>query len=113
MDCLFCKIIAGEIPSTKLYEDEKILAFKDINAQAPHHFLVIPKRHIQSISHAQPDDLELLGYIQLKIAELAEIEGISSEGYRVVTNIGEAGGQAVDHLHYHVLGGRSMKWPPG
>ncbi len=113
MDCLFCKIINGEIPSTKLYEDEKILAFTDINAEAPQHFLVIPKIHIKSIAHSETEHLELLGYIQLKIAEIAKSQGIAEAGYRVVTNIGKEGGQTVDHLHYHVLGGRFMKWPPG
>lgn len=113
MDCLFCKIAKGEIPSTKLFEDDRILAFKDINPEAPTHFLVISKKHISSLSEASKDDLELLGYIQLKIVEIAKSIGITESGYRVVTNIGSDGGQTVSHLHYHVLAGRPMKWPPG
>lgn len=113
MDCLFCKIIAGEIPSNKIYEDDKIFAFTDINAQAPTHFLVVPKLHIQSMAHTSVENIELLGYIQLKIAEIAKEIGISETGYRVVSNVGDDGGQTVNHLHYHILGGRFMKWPPG
>jgi len=113
MDCLFCKIVNGEIPSTKVYEDDQILAFRDLVAQAPEHVLVIPKKHIQSIAHCEKEDLELLGYLQLKIAEIAKSLNLNEKGYRLVSNVGDQGGQTVDHLHYHLLGGRSMKWPPG
>lgn len=113
MDCLFCKIVAGEIPSTKVYEDDKIYAFKDINPEAPTHFLVITKEHISSLAHADLTHQELLGYIQIKIAEIAKEIGISEAGYRVVTNIGQHGGQTVSHIHYHVLAGRFLQWPPG
>lgn len=113
MDCIFCKIVSGDIPSTKVYEDDKILAFKDLNPEAPQHILVIPKQHIESVSHAKEEDMALLGYIQLKIAEIAKSIGIADKGYRIVTNIGDYGGQTVHHLHYHVLGGRHLQWPPG
>lgn len=113
MDCIFCKIVAGEIPSTKVFEDDKILAFKDLNPEAPVHILVIPKKHIVSLNDANSEDHKLLGHIQLKIAEIAKKMEISESGYRVVTNIGNEGGQTVDHLHYHLLGGRNLTWPPG
>lgn len=113
MDCLFCKIIAGEIPSTKVYEDDYIYAFEDIKGQAPVHFLVVPKVHIRSLAQTHEEHSELLGYIQVKIAELARELGFSEAGYRVVANTGDNGGQTVHHLHYHVLAGRFMQWPPG
>ena len=105
-DCLFCKIAAGEIPSNKLYEDDTLLAFYDIDPQAPVHFLVIPKRHIAS-------DAALLGHIYAVIAQLCRKLGVDESGYRVVTNVGEDGGQSVKHLHFHVLAKRSLAWPPG
>ncbi len=111
-DCLFCKIISGEIPSTKLYEDDLIYAFADIDPQAPVHFLVVPKKHIASLDDAQPEDAELLAHILLKIKDIAKEQGITN-GYRVALNIGEDGGQAVQHMHFHVLGKRKMSWPPG
>ena len=113
MDCIFCKIVAGEIPSNKVYEDDKILAFRDLSPEAPQHVLVIPKKHIASLAEAKEDDLELLGYIQIKISEIADILGIKESGFRVVANTGDEGGQTVHHIHYHVLGGRFMQWPPG
>lgn len=113
MDCLFCKIIAGEIPSTKVYEDEYVYAFNDIDPQAPAHVLVIPKKHIQSVSHTEEADAEILGKIFLAVKKIAAELGIDKDGYRVVTNIGEKAGQTVPHLHFHVLGGRSLEWPPG
>ena len=113
MDCIFCKIVSGEIPCSKVYEDDKILAFKDLNPEAPVHVLVIPKLHISSLNEATKDHLELLGYIQLKIVELAKDLDIADSGFRIVANTGDEGGQTVHHLHYHVLGGRFMKWPPG
>ncbi len=112
-DCIFCKIIAGDIPSTKVYEDDKIFAFQDINPEAPVHFLVIPKEHIASLDTLDEGHKDLVGHINIQISKLAKDLGIAESGYRVVTNIGDQGGQTVHHLHYHVLGGRSMQWPPG
>lgn len=112
MDCLFCKIIEGEIPSQCLYEDDKVYVFKDIEPQAPVHFLVIPKKHIDSLDAMGDEDSELIGYVFKKIRDLAGEEGLEN-GYRVVNNIGEDGGQSVKHMHFHVLGGRSLQWPPG
>lgn len=112
MDCLFCKMAAGEIPVNKVYEDETVLAFHDIDSQAPVHFLVIPKKHITSPAHITESDAELVGHVFAVIAQLAQTLGLE-EGYRVVTNCGKNGGQSVMHLHFHVLGKRSLKWPPG
>lgn len=111
MDCVFCKIAAGEIPTEKIYEDEDIIAFNDLDPQAPIHFLVIPKKHITSLESVEESDSKLLGEIMLAISKLAAKNKL--EGYRVVTNIGEDGGQTVPHLHFHVLGGRAFHWPPG
>jgi histidine triad (HIT) family protein len=113
MDCIFCKIVSGEIPSDKVYEDEKILAFRDLNPEGPEHVLVIPKEHIMSLATVNETHLELLGYIQVKISEIAGDLGIKESGFRVVANTGDEGGQTVHHLHYHVIGGRFMTWPPG
>jgi histidine triad (HIT) family protein len=107
-ECLFCKIIAGVIPSKKLYEDEEILAFHDINPWAPIHFLVIPKKHIASLAHITPDDTPLMGRMMAKIPELALLAGCQpypEGGYRVTTNTGRQGGQEIHHLHFHVMGG--------
>ncbi len=112
-DCLFCKIAAGDIPSNKLFEDDRLLAFYDIDPQAPVHFLVIPKKHIDSAAVLTEDDAALLGHIYAVIAQLATQLGIAENGYRVVTNVGADGGQSVKHLHFHVLAGRSLAWPPG
>ena len=112
MDCLFCKIAAGEIPSNKLYEDDRLLAFYDIDPQAPVHFLVIPKKHITSAAALTEEDGALLGHIFAVIAKLCE-ELHCENGYRVVSNVGEDGGQTVKHLHFHVLAKRSLAWPPG
>lgn len=112
MDCLFCKIAAGEIPSKKAYEDEKVVAFYDIDPQAPVHILVIPKEHIQSVSQITPENQEIVGHIFTVIAKLAK-ELDLKDGYRVVSNVGEQGGQSVPHLHFHLLGGRNLGWPPG
>ncbi|WP_394020554.1 histidine triad nucleotide-binding protein [Anaerococcus cruorum] len=111
MDCVFCKIVAGEIPSDKIYEDEDIIAFNDLDPQAPIHFLVIPKKHITSLAQVEESDSALIGRIMLAIQKLAAENNL--ESYRVVTNIGEDGGQTVPHLHFHVLGGRAFHWPPG
>lgn len=111
-DCLFCKIISGEIPAQKLYEDDSTLAFADIRPQAPTHFLVIPKQHLDSLAQATEADKGLLGHLTWVAAELAAKQNLS-KGFRIVVNIGPEGGQTVDHLHLHVLGGRPMHWPPG
>lgn len=111
-NCLFCKIAAGEIPSNKLFEDDTLLAFHDIAPQAPVHFLVIPKKHIDSAAVLTEADGALLAHIFTVIARLCDELGCE-KGYRVVTNIGEDGGQSVKHLHFHVLAKRSLAWPPG
>lgn len=111
--CLFCKIIAGEIPSEKVYENDLVYAFCDIDPKAPTHVLVIPKKHIQSVSHLKGEEQEDVGAVFLAIREVARAAGIEAEGYRVVSNIGEAAGQTVPHLHFHVIGGRALTWPPG
>ena len=110
-DCLFCKISAGEIPSNKVYEDELCYAFYDIAPQAPTHFLVIPKAHIPSVSAVTPENSAVVAHIFEVIAKLTKELGLAS--YRVVSNIGEQAGQTVFHLHFHVLSGRDMTWPPG
>ncbi len=112
-DCIFCKIIKGEIPSLKIYEDDKVLAFKDINPEAPVHFLVIPKIHIESANYLDENNMAIVSHIFKVIQKLTKELNISEEGYRIVNNCGENGGQTVKHLHFHVLGGRDMKWPPG
>lgn len=111
-DCLFCKIVSGSIPATRVFEDEQSLAFADINPQAPTHLLVIPKRHIASTAQASAEDAALLGHLVVVAAELARSKGLAG-GYRVVVNTGDDGGQTVHHLHLHLLGGRHMTWPPG
>ena len=112
MDCLFCKIIAGTIPSKKVYEDDKVFAFEDINPGAPTHVLIIPKRHLAGLDKATAEDAELLGYMQLIAAEIGRDRGIE-DGYRTVLNVGPRSGQSVFHIHLHILGGRDLKWPPG
>jgi len=110
-DCLFCAIAAGEIPSSKVYEDELCYAFYDIDPQAPVHFLVIPKEHIGSVSEINSSNSAVVAHIFEVIAQVTKEKGI--ESYRVVSNIGEQAGQSVKHLHFHVLSGRDMTWPPG
>ena len=111
MDCVFCKIIAGELPSKKIYEDEKILAFYDINPVTPVHFLVVPKRHTRSLNYiSDNDDVDNICYALRKIPDLAVSEGIDENGYRVIINVGEDGGQTVEHLHFHVIGGKKLGW---
>ncbi len=112
-DCLFCKIAAGEIPSTKVYEDERVYAFLDIDPQAPKHIVVIPKEHISSANEINEDNGDVIGHIFAVIAKLAKEQGFDKEGYRVVNNCGENGGQTVGHIHLHVLAGRLLGWPPG
>ena len=107
-DCLFCKIAAGEIPSAKVYEDEEILAFRDIAPKAPVHILLIPKKHLARRAAAGPDDAALLGKMQLLARQLAEKEGVAESGFRVLTNSGPNSGQEVAHLHYHLLGGEPL-----
>lgn len=111
--CLFCKIVAGEIPSEKVFEDESAYAFRDINPQAPTHVLVIPKKHIASLAEAGEGDEELLGHVLHVAARVARDEGLVAGGYRTVINTGAGAGQSVFHIHAHVLGGRSLAWPPG
>ena len=112
-DCLFCKIIKGEIPSTKVYEDELVYGFKDINPAAPIHILVIPKKHITSLANLEKEDEAVVGKIYGVINKIAKQEGILEKGFRVIVNCGEDGGQSVQHLHFHLLGGRKMNWPAG
>ena len=113
MDCLFCKIVDGSIPATRVYEDESVIAFRDIHPQAPVHLLVVPKRHIQSLAETEnPHDEVLLGHLLAAVATIAREEKLE-KGYRVAINTGPDGGQTVDHLHLHLLGGRHMGWPPG
>jgi histidine triad (HIT) family protein len=107
-DCLFCKIVAGEIDSDLVYEDEQVIAFKDIKPQAPTHILIIPRKHISTLLDLEEEDNHLVGHIYQVANELAEREGIAEDGFRVVSNCNEAGGQVVHHLHYHLLGGRKM-----
>ncbi|HEY8450092.1 MAG TPA: histidine triad nucleotide-binding protein [Bacillota bacterium] len=111
-DCLFCRIRDGEIPCDKVYEDDHVLAFRDINPQAPVHVLVIPKKHLASVAEFGEDDVELAGRLQLAIRRVAEREGLA-DGFRVVANTGARANQTIFHLHYHVLGGRDFTWPPG
>jgi histidine triad (HIT) family protein len=110
-NCLFCKMIAGEIKPDTVYEDETVLAFRDINPQAPIHILIIPKRHIATLNDM--DDPLLSGHLLETAVQLARKEGIAEEGYRTLFNCNSHGGQAVYHLHLHLLGGRPMHWPPG
>ena len=112
-DCLFCKIINGEIPSQKVYEDDKIYAFNDIDPQAPVHFLVIPKEHISSALELSDANAGIVAHIFSTIAKLAREMGVADGGYRVVNDFGAEGGQTVGHLHFHVLAGRNIGWPPG
>lgn len=112
-DCLFCKIIKGDIPCTKVYEDDKVFCFKDIDPKAPVHVLVLPKKHISSLNEVTKEDSEIIAHIFMVIEKLVKELGISEAGYRVVSNCGEDGGQSVSHIHFHLLGGRSLEWPPG
>lgn len=111
--CLFCKIVAGEISAATVHEDDHVMAFDDINPVAPVHQLVIPRRHIESAADLAESDGELLGRLFAVAARLAEDAGLDDSGYRLITNVGSDGGQSVSHLHFHLLGGRQMSWPPG
>jgi len=112
-DCIFCKIANGDIPTEKIYEDDKVIAFNDIEPQAPVHILIIPKEHIPSINHIDEKNSDIISHIFLVVKKLVKEKGIDTSGYRVITNCGEQGGQTVEHLHYHLLGGRNLTWPPG
>lgn len=113
MDCLFCKIVAREIPATIIHEDEQVIAFRDVNPQAPTHALIIPRRHIATLNDLQGSDSVLIGHMLFTATQIARTEGIEDSGYRVVMNCNEDGGQTVFHIHLHLLGGRAMRWPPG
>lgn len=112
MDCLFCRLVRGEIPTKKVYEDKEIFVFEDINPQAPTHVLIIPKRHIVDLKEAKAEDAEIIGKLHLVAAQIARDRKIEN-GYRTVLNVGPGAGQSVFHLHLHLLGGRSLSWPPG
>jgi histidine triad (HIT) family protein len=111
--CLFCKIIAGDIPSDTVHEDDFVLAFNDIDPVAPVHQLIIPKVHVESAADLADDDAQMLGRLFAVAAQLAAKAGLPLKGYRLVTNVGADGGQSVPHLHFHLIGGRRMAWPPG
>ncbi len=113
MDCLFCKIIDGQIPSTKVYEDELVYAFLDIEPQAPTHIIIVPKEHISSANELTDENSAVIGRIFAVAAKLAKEQGFAEKGYRIVNNCGEDGGQTVGHLHFHILAGRNLGWPPG
>lgn len=112
MDCLFCKIIAGEIPSARVYENDNVLAFKDIDPQAPFHAVIVPKTHIASAAEISKENSALIAEIFEAAAVIAKEQGLTN-GFRIVTNCGNDGGQTVGHLHFHMLGGRMLAWPPG
>ncbi len=112
-DCLFCKIVNREIPASIVYEDERMLAFNDINPQGPTHVLVIPKRHIASLNELTPEDDATIGEVVRRAAAIAKDRGVSVSGFRTVFNTNADGGQTVGHIHLHIIGGRRMTWPPG
>ncbi|MBR6889016.1 MAG: histidine triad nucleotide-binding protein [Selenomonadaceae bacterium] len=113
-DCIFCKIAAGEIPAQKVFEDDSVVAFKDLSPKAPVHVLIVPKKHIQSVAHFEAEDKELAAHIFVDVVpKLAAELGVDAGGFRIVMNTGDDGGQTVHHLHVHLLGGRKMTWPPG
>ncbi len=112
-NCLFCKMVAGDIKPDVVYEDDSVLAFRDLNPQAPVHILVIPKKHISTMNDISHEDEALIGKLYLAAKKITKQEGISESGYRAVINCNKDGGQTVNHIHLHLLGGRSMVWPPG
>lgn len=113
MECLFCRIVRGETPSEKVYEDPSVVAFKDIRPRAPVHLLIVPRRHIETLLEVAEGDKELIGHIFRVAASLARDHGVAESGFRVVVNCGPAAGQSVYHIHFHLLGGRALSWPPG
>ena len=113
MDCLFCKIRDGDIPAEIVYKDDDVFAFRDINPQAPIHVLIVPRKHIPTVNDIEPEDAGLIGSLFLAARKIAEEEGIAEEGYRLVMNTNMRAGQTVFHIHLHLLGGRSLTWPPG
>jgi histidine triad (HIT) family protein len=113
MDCIFCKVVAGEFPTTFLYEDESVVAFSDINPHAPHHILIVPRKHIATINDLAVEDNALVGQMFQAAKQLAKKLGVAEEGYRVVMNWNESAGQTVFHIHLHFLSGRHFNWPPG
>lgn len=113
MDCLFCKLVAGEIPATILYEDQDVIAFEDIMPQAPVHFLVIPKKHISTLNDLTDKDKLVMGSLPIVASKIAKEKGVADDGYRLVMNCNENGGQTVYHIHMHVLADRKLTWPPG
>jgi histidine triad (HIT) family protein len=112
-NCLFCKILNGDIPSDEVYSDDEFYAFRDIHPGAPTHILVVPRRHLSGVTEARTEDAVLLGRLILCANKIAEAEGVTDKGFRYVINSGEWGGQSVSHLHLHILGGRILGWPPG
>ena len=112
-DCLFCKIRDGEIPADIVYENDDVLAFRDVNPQAPTHILIVPRKHIATVNDLQDEDSEVMGKLFLAAQDIAGYEGIAEDGYRLVVNCNSKAGQTVYHIHMHVLGGRNMTWPPG
>ena len=112
-DCLFCKIVAGELGTEFVYEDDRVVAFKDVNPQAPVHLLIVPRKHISTLTDLKDEDYELVGHIYKVANKLAEDNNIAEDGFRLVSNCGEQGGQTVFHIHFHLLGGRALQWPPG
>jgi len=111
-DCIFCRIVKGEIPSKKVYEDDQTYAFEDLDPQAPTHVLIVPKKHIRGLKEAEAADAEVVGQCHLAAAKIARQRGIE-DGYRTVLNVGPGSGQSVFHMHVHLLGGRKLSWPPG
>ncbi|SHI37765.1 histidine triad (HIT) family protein [Clostridium cavendishii DSM 21758] len=112
-DCIFCKIINGDIPSKKIYEDDKVLAFHDISPEAPVHFLVIPKEHIVSANEINEENSKIIAHIFIIINKIVRELNVADAGYRIINNCGTDGGQTVGHMHFHILAGRNLKWPPG
>ncbi|MDZ7374663.1 MAG: histidine triad nucleotide-binding protein [candidate division KSB1 bacterium] len=113
MECVFCNILRGQLPAEFVYENERVVAFRDINPQAPVHVLIVPRKHIASTNEVRPEDQQLLGEMILVAQKVAQAEGIAQSGYRLVINCNEDSGQEIYHLHLHLLGGRRMTWPPG
>jgi len=112
-ECLFCRIASGELEAAIVYQDDSVVAFRDTNPRAPVHILIIPRKHISSVNETSEEDEATLGHVVRIAAGLASEEGVAESGYRLVTNCGAAAGQSVDHVHFHLLGGRSLGWPPG